>query len=95
MCSGEETRKQRRRRVLKGATILTGIANSEIKCTVRNMTSDGAELQVVVDARIPDEFLLYIPIDGIGYKTVVRWRRADKLGVVFRGTEPKPNWHYG
>ncbi|OWK21508.1 hypothetical protein AJ88_19845 [Mesorhizobium amorphae CCBAU 01583] len=95
MHSGEEFRKQRRRRVLKRATILTGIANSEVKCTVRNMHSKGEELQVSVEARVPDEFILYIPIDGIGYKSVVQWRRADKIGVMFFGTEPKPHWHYG
>ncbi|TGU68390.1 PilZ domain-containing protein, partial [Mesorhizobium sp. M1C.F.Ca.ET.144.01.1.1] len=54
-----------------------------------------AELQVSIDARVPNEFLLYIPTDGVGYKAVVQWRRGDKLGVMFLGTEPKPHWHYG
>ena len=31
-----EHRSERRSRVLKGASILTGITNSEIVCTVRN-----------------------------------------------------------
>ncbi|RVC83966.1 MAG: PilZ domain-containing protein [Mesorhizobium sp.] len=95
MHGGKESREQRRRRVLKGASILTGISNSEVKCTVRNMHSQGAELQVSIDARVPNEFLLYIPTDGVGYKAVVQWRRGDKLGVMFLGTEPKPHWHYG
>ena len=91
----EQNRSQHRQRVLKGATILTGITNSEVKCTVRNMHSKGAELKVPIEARVPDEFLLYVPIDGIGYKSVVRWRRDDRVGVEFMGTEPKPHWHYG
>ena len=33
----DEHRDKRRQRVLKGASILTGIANSEVKCTLRNM----------------------------------------------------------
>ncbi|TPN81519.1 PilZ domain-containing protein [Mesorhizobium sp. CU2] len=91
----DHNRSQHRQRVLKGATIITGVTNSEVKCTVRNMHSKGAELKVPIEARVPDEFLLYVPIDGIGYKAVVRWRREDRMGVEFVGTEPKPRWHYG
>ncbi len=91
----DEHRDKRRQRVLKGATILTGISNSEVKCTVRNMHADGAELKVSIDARVPDEFLLYVPTDGIAYRAVVRWRHDDRIGVEFTGTEPKPHWHYG
>ncbi|TGP23255.1 MULTISPECIES: PilZ domain-containing protein [unclassified Mesorhizobium] len=91
----DELRGKRRQRVLKGAAILTGINNSEVACTVRNMHPGGAELKVPVEARVPDEFLLYVATDGIGYKAVVRWRREDRIGVEFTGTERKPRWHYG
>ena len=90
-----ELRNKHRQRVLKGATILLGLTNSEVKCTVRNMHAGGAELKVPIDARVPDEFLLYVPVDGIGYKAIVRWRRDDRIGVEFTGTAPKPHWHYG
>lgn len=91
----DEHRQDRRQRVLKGGTILTTITNSEVRCTIRNMTKGGAELKVGVDARVPREFLLYVPVDGIAYRAVVRWRREDRVGVEFTGTEPKPRWHYG
>jgi hypothetical protein len=87
--------RQHRQRVLKGATILTDVNTSEVKCTVRNMHEDGAELRVPMGAPVPDEFLLYVPADRIGYNAVVRWRTADRVGVTFTGTAPKPNWHYG
>jgi hypothetical protein len=90
-----EHRRERRQRVLKGASILTGVANSEVKCTVRNMHDAGAELKIDVEARVPAEFLLYVPVDGVAYKAVVRWRKEGRLGVSFTGTEPKPAWHYG
>jgi hypothetical protein len=90
-----EHRHERRQRVLKGASILTGIANSEVKCTVSNMHDAGAELKIDVEARVPAEFLLYVPVDGVAYKAVVRWRKEGRLGVSFTGTEPKPAWHYG
>jgi hypothetical protein len=91
----QDTRREHRQRVLKGASILTGINNSEIKCTVRNMHAHGAELKIPEGCVAPAEFLLYVPVDGIGYRCQVRWRRENRVGVVFTGTEPKPHWHYG
>lgn len=90
-----EHRRERRQRVLKGASILNGISSSEVKCTIRNQHADGAELKVSIDARVPQEFLLYVPVDGIAYRCSVRWRKLDRIGVAFSGTEPKPHWHYG
>lgn len=87
--------RKHRSRVLKRAAILTGITNSEIICTIRNMHEHGAELRVPAEARVPSNFLLYVAVDGIGYCAVVRWRRDDRMGVMFTGTEPKPHWHYG
>ena len=86
---------EHRQRVLKGASILTGVQNSEIKCMVRNMHKGGAEIRIEMETRIPHEFLLYVPVDGIAYKAVVRWRKDERVGVMFVGTEPKPQWHYG
>jgi hypothetical protein len=87
--------REHRQRVLKGASILLGIKNSEINCTIRNMNKDGAELRVAAEARVPKEFLLYVPNDGVAYRAVLRWRKQDRCGVMFTGTEPKPHWHYG
>lgn len=90
-----DNERERRQRVLKGASILTGVNNSEIACAIRNMHKHGAELNVSPEARIPYEFLLYVPVDGLAYRSLLRWRRHDKVGVEFTGTEPKPHWHYG
>lgn len=90
----EEHRSERRPRALKGASILTGINNSEIPCTIRNMHEHGAELNVPRDAPVHSEFLLYVPVDGIAYRSVIKWRHGDRLGVEFTGTEPKPRWRY-
>ncbi|MBL8575921.1 MAG: PilZ domain-containing protein [Mesorhizobium sp.] len=84
-----------RRRVLKGAAIISGINDSIVQCTIRNMHEHGAELVVHVEARVPKSFLLFVPIDGIGYRAELRWRKRDRCGVSFHGTEPKPHWYYG
>lgn len=92
---GSVPERKHRARVLKGAFIIVGINISEVECTIRNMHSDGAELRVGADARVPERFLLYVPVDGIGYRSVLRWRKGERIGVSFTGTEPKPHWHYG
>ena len=95
MTAENENRREHRQRVLKGATILAGISSSEIKCVVRNQHRNGAELKVDIDSHVPQEFLLYVPVDGTAYRCETRWRRGERVGVMFTGTEPKPHWHYG
>ncbi|TPI26875.1 PilZ domain-containing protein [Mesorhizobium sp. B3-2-1] len=90
-----EPQREHRPRVLKGGTIITGIRNSEIGCTVRDQHAGGAELKIPLESRVPDQFLLYVPLDGVAYRCEVRWRRNDRVGVQFTGTEPKPKRHYG
>ncbi len=90
-----EHRRERRQRVLKRATIVLCLEKSEITCTIRNQNSGGAELMVPLEAVVPTEFLVYVPVDGIAYRAVIRWRRKDRIGVQFTGTEPKPPFHYG
>jgi hypothetical protein len=90
-----EVLREKRRRVLKGATIILTNNQSEIRCTVRNQHNEGAELHVPGLIALPVEFLLYIPLDGQAYRSVVRWRKGERIGVEFTGTEPKPRRHYG
>lgn len=92
---GQIPEREHRNRVLKGAAILNGMNKSEIPCTIRNQHLGGAEIRVGGDWIIAKEFLLYIAADGLCYRCVLRWRRGDKAGVSFHGTEPKPHWHYG
>jgi len=73
---------------LSRASILTDIDSSGISCAVRNMSAEGAELIVPVEAPVPAAFLLYVPIDGVAYRSHLRWRRKDRYGVSFSGKEP-------
>ena len=88
-----EPKREHRPRVLKGGSVITGIQNSEVAVMLRNQHASGAELKIPVEARIPDRFLLYVPLDGVAYRCEVR--RNDRIGVQFTGTEPKPKLHYG
>ncbi len=91
----EQTPREHRQRVLKGATIIVNLSKSEVSCTVRNQHANGAELRVPLEVHIPEQFTLYVPVDGIAYYANVRWRRGDRIGVQFTGRGPKPRHHYG
>jgi hypothetical protein len=95
MLSASEVHRKHRQRVLKGATIILSINHSEISCTMRNQHESGAELKVPLGVGIPAEFLLYVPADGVAYRSVVRWRKNDRIGIQFTGTQSKPKLHYG
>jgi len=90
-----DKRSKIRKRVLKGATIIQSISASEISCVLRNQSEAGGELKLPADTAVPNGFQLYVPVDGIAYQCVIRWRRGDKLGVEFVGRGPKPKLHYG
>ena len=66
-----------------------------IKCAIRNIHTGGAELRIPHNVSMPQDLLLYVPMDGIGYRSILKWRDGDRAGVAFTGTEPKPRWHYG
>ena len=91
----EHREREHRQRVLKGATIITSVHTSEIPCVIRNQHANGAELKVAADVVVPERFSLYVPVDGVAYEAVLRWRRNDRVGVQFVGQGPKPRLHYG
>lgn len=71
-----------RRRVFKGATI--EIQNrSAVDCTVRNLSADGAKLQLSDSYWIPEHFMLNVPSEGLRRRCEVRWRREGEIGVAF------------
>ena len=85
----DDHRRERRSRVLKGGTIITGVNNSEIACTIRNMHPHGAELRVSAEARVPSEFLLYVPVDGIAYRG--RFAGSTSIALFERAADAFPN----
>ena len=76
-----ETRIAVRHRVLKAATIeFGGIA---IDCTIRNLSTTGALLELSSAVRIPAEFPLVVPGDGLHLPCAVAWRTEYRMGVHF------------
>jgi PilZ domain-containing protein len=76
-----ETRGTPRHRVLKAGSIEFG--GGAIDCTVRNLSSAGAALEVTNQIGIPEKFMLVVPGDELRLSCHVRWRKACRIGVAF------------
>lgn len=76
-----EKRTTNRNRVFKAGTIEFG--GSAIDCTVRNVSNDGAALDVASPVGIPEKFTLVLPSDGLHFSCRVVWRKGSRIGVVF------------
>jgi hypothetical protein len=78
-----EARLDQRRPTLKGGRIVFNAGRSTINCTVRNLSSKGAKLQVTSVVGIPDTFDLLM--EGTARQPCrVVWRTLKELGVQFR-----------
>ncbi|MHB1102377.1 MAG: PilZ domain-containing protein [Devosia sp.] len=72
-----------RRKTLKGGRIIFNAGRSTIDCTIRDLSSTGAKLQVNSVVGIPNTFDLSISgVDRQPCKVV--WRSLRELGVEFQ-----------
>jgi hypothetical protein len=76
-----ENRSSPRHRVLKGATI--AFDGNGIECTVRNLSSNGAALDVASPAPLPPSFVLVIEADRFIRRCRPVWRNDRRIGVAF------------
>jgi hypothetical protein len=84
----DENRKTIRRRVLKSATIQ--FHSSAYSCAVRNLSKDGAALDVPYALAIPHEFTLIMETDQASRHCRVMWRKENRLGVAFGQVDNQP-----
>jgi PilZ domain len=76
-----ETRIAPRVRVMKAAKIDCG--GDKYPCTVRDISTTRVALDFPDLVRIPDQFTLIMPEDGLKLPRHVVWRREYRVGVVF------------
>ena len=75
-------REQIRRTVIKGARIVFNDRKSTLDCRVRDMTQDGARLDIMTQQLLPHEFELQVsgnPTRRCG----LRWAQGNFIGVRF------------
>ncbi len=78
-----ERRGDQRRRVLKKGSI--EFSSSAIDCSIRNLSDQGAMLEVESQVGIPREFTLVVPTDAIRRNSRVAWIKEKRMGVKFKG----------
>jgi hypothetical protein len=86
----KEKRIAPRRRVLKAGSI--NFDGEAIPCTVRNLSTTGAALDVEPLLCIPDRFNLFVESEKLNQPCHVAWREERRVGVVFdrgRGSSQK------
>jgi hypothetical protein len=76
-----EMRLQQRRRVLKAGKILFANGACTLDCTIRNITDEGAMLQVEHSVSVPDSFQLYEPGRQMLHEARVVRRASHLIGV--------------
>jgi len=76
-----EKRAARRYRVLKGATIAFG--GNGVACTVRNLSSSGAAIDLAGKIRLPTSFRLLIECDQFMRRCRQVWCSDNRIGVAF------------
>jgi hypothetical protein len=76
-----ERRAAKRQRVFKAATI--EFDGSGVDCTIRNLSLDGATLDVASPLGIPHEITLNIASSHKRQNCRIVWRREKRIGVAF------------
>jgi len=78
-----DRRANARDKVLLGGRAEVG-AQSSMSCTVRNLSENGACVEVDACARVPEQINLTIISRGRSHLARVIWREANRLGLAFR-----------
>lgn len=78
-----ERRRQARMRTLKSARIIFNEHRSVIDCTVRNLTSGGACLNVESAIGIPERFDVLFDADKSVRPCRMVWHKERQVGVEF------------
>jgi hypothetical protein len=76
-----EKRAARRYRVLKGGTI--AFDGNGIACTVRNLSTHGAAIEVAGSVALPPSFMLLIEADQFIRRCRSVWASEKRIGVAF------------
>ncbi|MEM7289700.1 MAG: PilZ domain-containing protein [Pseudomonadota bacterium] len=77
-----EKRKAHRRRVLKSGTLQFNNGYGAFDCKVRNLTEDGAMIEMGETLGIPSNFVFRIDNELVRTANIV-WRSKSKMGLRF------------
>ena len=76
-----DKRTAQRHKVLKGGKI--AFDGNDVECTVRNLSSKGAALELASNVDLPPSFMLVIEADQFIRRCRPVWRNDNRIGVAF------------
>ncbi len=79
----DERRTSKRERVMLTGFVDTGKHGTRVDCQVRNLSDDGATVELATGATIPDQVSFAIPSRGRSLLARIVWWRAGKAGLAF------------
>ena len=82
----EEKRKHQRTEINEPAYVSAG--GSVMRCVVRNISPDGAAIDVDNPAFVPAQFRLVMAGGSTTHDCTVIWIREKRIGLAFAGTAP-------
>jgi hypothetical protein len=96
--SASHPRRSPRTRSLIAARIIYNKGASTLDCVIRNISEEGAKLQLSGGAAIPIEFSLLIIEKDVTRQARIIWRRGEEIGVEFLrpgGSQRNPDGEAG
>jgi hypothetical protein len=82
----DERRSSARRDTALVGRIVCDKRRAPIECTVRDLSDDGARIEVREEALLPYEFELEVPDMSLSVRTRVAWTSGKGYGLLFIGT---------
>lgn len=83
-----EARRAERVRSFLRARIAFNNGSTTIECTIKNISANGAKIEIGNTMSIPETFDLEIPQKGRTHRARLSWRNDTAIGVEFIGDEP-------
>lgn len=84
----EDRRKWLRTRTLYGGTITTMEGAPIVACTIRSISSSGAQVQLLWEQVLPEHFILVDEKNAAGHHATLVWRRSRLAGLWFGQSFP-------
>ena len=76
-----EKRAEQRHRVLKGGTVHFNKGYSSLECVIRDLSANGARIQMGETLGVPSRFTLSISGEDTRIEASVRWRNERYIGL--------------
>jgi hypothetical protein len=85
----DERRSHKRRRTFKGGKMIFNKGLSVRDCIIRDLSDEGARLELTTPVGIPDQFEIIIAPDRVRRFCKTVWRSSNQIGVLFHARKIK------